>query len=151
FVLMLSPAPTPPSFPYTTLFRSGFAQLPLYLEERRAVVFCGRPPYTFWQRNPGVGAGRIPPHRTDTGVYLVSEVFGARSMIFIKDEKGLYTADPKKDPHATFIPRITVGELKELDLQDVVVERAVLEPMANAGHSSRHQVINSHDTSKLTS
>src|SRR5690606_41052803 len=84
FVLMLSPAPTPPSFPYTTLFRSGFAQLPLYLEERRAVVFFGMPPYTFWQRNPEVGAGRIPPHRTDTGVYLVSEVFGARSMIFIK-------------------------------------------------------------------
>src|SRR5215472_16013000 len=62
-----------------------FAQLPLYLEERRAAVFFGMPPYTFWHQNPAVG--RIPPHRTDTGVFLVSEVFGTRSMIFVKDEK----------------------------------------------------------------
>ncbi len=72
-----------------------FAQLPFYLEERRAVVFFGMPPYIYWQPNPAVG--RIPPHRTDTGAYLVSEVFGARSMIYVKDEDGLYTADPKKD------------------------------------------------------
>src|SRR3981189_2181859 len=64
-----------------------FAQLPLYLEDRRAAVFFGMPPYTFWHQNPAVG--RIPPHRTDTGVYLVSEVLGARSMIFVKDERGL--------------------------------------------------------------
>src|SRR5919202_1799918 len=73
-----------------------FAQLPLYLEERRAVVFFGMPPYIYWQPNPAVG--RIPPNRTDTGAYLVSEVFGARSMIYVKDEDGLYPADPKKDP-----------------------------------------------------
>src|SRR5437764_12925876 len=75
-----------------------FPQLPLYLSERQAVVFFGMPPYTFWQPNPKVG--RIPPHRTDTGAYLVSEVFGARSMIYVKDEDGLYTADPKKDADA---------------------------------------------------
>jgi molybdenum storage protein len=84
-----------------------FPQLPLYLAERRAVIFMGMPPYTFWQQNPTVG--RIPPHRTDTGAYLISEVFGARSMIYIKDEKGLYTADPKKDKGAKFIPRVTVA------------------------------------------
>src|SRR5215211_7585611 len=91
-----------------------FAQLPLYLEERRAAVFFGMPPYTFWHQNPAVG--RIPPHRTDTGAYLVSEVFGTRSMIFVKDENGLFTADPKKDKGARFIPAITVAELKAMDL-----------------------------------
>ena len=80
-----------------------FAQLPLYLEERRAVIFFGMPPYIFWQQNPAVG--RIPPHRTDTGAYLVSEVFGARSMIYVKDEDGLYTADPKKDQGRSSSPR----------------------------------------------
>src|ERR687895_2532586 len=93
-----------------------FAQLPLYLEERRAVVFFGMPPYIYWQPNPAVG--RIPPNRTDTGAYLVSEVFGARSMIYVKDEDGLYTADPKKDERAQFIPSITVEELDALDLDD---------------------------------
>ena len=117
-----------------------FPQLPLYLQERNAVIFFGMPPYTFWQKNPVVG--RIPPHRTDTGVYLISEVFGAQSMIYIKDEDGLYTADPKKDPNAKFIPRVTLDELKEMDLPDVVVERAVLELMENAENRRSIQVIN---------
>ena len=71
-----------------------FPQLPLYLSERQAVVFFGMPPYTFWQPNPKIG--RIPPHRTDTGAYLVSEVFGVRSMIYVKDEDGLYTGAPRR-------------------------------------------------------
>jgi len=125
-----------------------FPQLPLYLEERRGAVFFGMPPYTFWQQNPAVG--RIPPHRTDTGVYLVSEVFGAKSMIYVKDEEGLYTADPKKEKGAKFIPKITVSELMELDLQDVVVERAVLDLMQNAENSKRIQFINGLEKGNLT-
>jgi molybdenum storage protein len=125
-----------------------FAQLPLYLEERRAAVFFGMPPYTFWHQNPAVG--RIPPHRTDTGAYLVSEVFGTRSMIFVKDEQGLFTADPKKDRHARFIPKITVAELEAMDLQDVVVERAVLELMKAAEHRRSIYVINGLEPGNLT-
>jgi molybdenum storage protein len=117
-----------------------FAQLPLYLAERGAVIFFGMPPYVYWHQNPAVG--RIPPHRTDTGSYLVSEVLGTRSMIYVKDVDGLYTADPKKDRGARFIPRITVPELRALDLQDVVVERAVLDFMEHAEHRRSIQVIN---------
>jgi molybdenum storage protein len=125
-----------------------FGQLPHYLAERGAVIFFGMPPYTFWHENPAVG--RIPPHRTDTGAYLVSEVFGARSMLFIKDEKGLYTADPKKDRHAKFIPKISVAELKALDLHDVVVERPVLEMMEHANHRRSIQIINGLEKGNLT-
>ena len=125
-----------------------FAQLPHYLAERGAVIFFGMPPYTFWHQNPAVG--RIPPHRTDTGTYLVSEVFGARAMIFVKDERGLHTADPKKDRHARFIPKITVAELEELDLQDVVVERSVLELMKHATYRRSIQVINGLERGNLT-
>jgi molybdenum storage protein len=125
-----------------------FPQLPLYLSERRAVVFFGMPPYTFWQPNPAVG--RIPPHRTDTGSYLVSEVFGAQSMIYVKDEDGLFTADPKKDPRARFVPRATVAEIEAMDLDDVVVERSVLQLMRHA-HSRRSiQVINGLKEGNLT-
>lgn len=125
-----------------------FPQLPLYLEERRGCIFFGMPPYTFWQQNPAVG--RIPPHRTDTGCYLVSEVFGTRSMIYIKDEKGLYTADPKKDRNAKFIPKITVAEMRERDLQDVVVERAVLDLMETAEHMRTIQIINGLEKGNIT-
>jgi molybdenum storage protein len=98
------------------------------------------PPYIYWQRTPAVG--RIPPHRTDAGAFLVSEVFGTRSMIYVKDERGLYTADPKKDRSARFIPKISVAELEELDLNDVVVERSVLDLLRHAQHRRSIQIIN---------
>lgn len=117
-----------------------FPQLPHYLEQRRAAVFFGMPPYTYFHRNPE--SGRIPPHRTDAGAFLVSEVFGARSMIYVKDEDGLYTADPKKDRGAKHIPEITVAELRKLDLDDVVVERGVLDLMETAEHMRTIQIVN---------
>jgi molybdenum storage protein len=125
-----------------------FAQLPLYLAERQACVTVGMPPYAYWQPNPEIG--RIPPHRTDTGCYLISEVLGARSMIYVKDEDGLYTADPKKDPAAKFIPKITVEELERMDLGDVVIERSVLQLMKNAKHRRSVQVINGLKKGNLT-
>ena len=111
-----------------------------FLLERRAAVFFGMPPYTYWHANPEIG--RIPPHRTDTGAYLVSEVFGARSMIYVKDEDGLYTADPKKDQRARFIPRTSVSEIEAMKLGDVVVEHAVLALMKRAERRRSIQVIN---------
>lgn len=125
-----------------------FPQLPLYLAERDAVVFFGMPPYTFWQQNPAIG--RIPPHRTDTGAYLISEVFGTRSMIYVKDEDGLYTADPKKDKGAKLIPKITCDELIAMDLQDVVVEPAVLDFMKNAKNRRSIRIINGLKKGQLT-
>ena len=63
-------------------------------------------------------------------------------MIYVKDEDGLYTADPKKDPNAKFIPEISVEELEALDLNDVVVEHSVLEMMKNAQQRHSIQIIN---------
>jgi molybdenum storage protein len=118
----------------------GFAVLPHYLMERGAVICQGMPPYKLWEANPG--AGRIPPQRTDTGCFLIAEVFGARKMIYVKDEDGLYSADPKKDPKATHIPRISVQELLARDLDDLIVERAVLELMLNARNIKEIQFVN---------
>jgi len=49
----------------------------------------GMPPFAYWEK-PGE-VGRIPPNRTDAGVYLSAEVLGAPRAIFVKDERGLYT------------------------------------------------------------
>ena len=126
----------------------GFASLPHYLMERGAVICQGMPPYKLWEQNPEVG--RIPPQRTDTGCFLIAEVFGARRMIYVKDEDGLYTADPKKDRNATHIPRISVQELLARDLDDLVVERAVLEMMLNARHIREIQFVNGLKSGQLT-
>jgi len=126
----------------------GFASLPHYLMERGAVICQGMPPYKLWEHNPTVG--RIPPERTDTGCFLIAEVFGARKMIYVKDEDGLFTADPKKDPKAEHIPRISVQELLARDLDDLVVERAVLELMLRARHIREIQFVNGLKPRQLT-
>lgn len=118
----------------------GFGSLAHYLIERGAVVCQGMPPFKLWQENPETGS--IPPQRTDTGCFLIAEVFGARKMIYVKDEDGLYTADPKKDPGARFIPRIGLRELVAMDMDDLIVERAVLDLMANARSIREIQFVN---------
>jgi molybdenum storage protein len=126
----------------------GFASLPHYLMERGAVICQGMPPYKLWESNPGVG--RIPPERTDTGCFLIAEVFGARKMIYVKDEDGLFTADPKKDKSALHIPRISVQELLARDLNDLVVERAVLDLMLTARNIREIQFVNGLKPGQLT-
>jgi molybdenum storage protein len=126
----------------------GFSTLPHYLMERHAVICQGMPPYKLWEHNPATG--RIPPQRTDTGCFLISEVFGARKMIYVKDEDGLYTADPKKDRSAKHIARISVDELLALDLDDLIVERAVLELMARGRNMREIQFINGLKPGQLT-
>ena len=126
----------------------GFPSLPHYLMERGAVICQGMPPYKLWEANPDTG--RIPPQRTDTGCFLIAEVFAARKMIYVKDEDGLYSADPKKDATAKHIPRISVQELLRRDLDDLIVERAVLELMLNARNVKEIQFVNGLNPGQLT-
>lgn len=119
---------------------SAFGALPLYLAECGAAIFSGMPPYDMWQRVPNEGV--IPPYRTDAGCYLVAEVYGCANMIYVKDEDGLYTANPKTDLNAKLIPEITVEELIAADLPDLVIERPVLELMRRARHVRSVQIIN---------
>ncbi|MFC4944070.1 uridine kinase [Pseudonocardia sp. GCM10023141] len=119
---------------------AAFSALALYLRESGAAIFAGMPPYDMWQPVPATGV--IPPYRTDAGCYLVAETYGCADMIYIKDEDGLYTANPKTDPAATLIPEITVDELIGLDLPDLVVERPLLELMRNARHVRSIQIVN---------
>ena len=93
-------------------------------------VMHAMPPYGLWEEP--AARGRIPPHRTDVGAFLTAEVVGAKRCILVKDERGLFTADPKKDPTADIIPEIEVHDLLALDLADLAVERAMLDALARA-------------------
>jgi len=63
-------------------------------------------------------------------------------MIYVKDEDGLYTANPKTDPDAKLIESITIDELVAMDLPDLVVERPLLELIRNARNATSIQVVN---------
>src|SRR6516225_10130254 len=99
---------------------AGLSAVPLYLAEVNAVIFSGMPPYGLWARTAPEGV--IPPYRTDAGCYLVAEQFGCKAMIFVKDEDGLYTANPKTSKGASFISKISVAEMKAKGLQDSILE-----------------------------
>ena len=96
---------------------AGLSAVPLYLEEVNAVVFSGMPPYGLWTRPAAEGV--IPPYRTDAGCFLVAEQFGCKAMIYVKDEDGLYTANPKTAKEAVLIPKITVDEMKAKGLHEL--------------------------------
>ncbi len=106
------------------------SKLPNYMMPGILPVTHAMPPYGLFERPPALG--RIPPHRTDVGAFLLAEVMGAERCVLIKDEQGLYTADPKKDANAKFISEIELDELLALDLNDLAVERTMLESLKTA-------------------
>lgn len=105
-------------------------KLPSYMALGVIPVMHAMPPYGLWEEP--AESGRIPPHRTDAGAFLTAEVVGARRCILVKDERGLFTADPKKDPDARFISEIEVHELLAMDLDDLPVERTMLTALQRA-------------------
>jgi len=92
-------------------------------------ITYGIPPYGFFEHPPEIGS--IPPHRTDCGAFLLAENIGAKSLIYLKDEKGLYDQDPKKvalskRKKLRFFSRISAKALLKKDLDDLIIERPVL-------------------------
>jgi len=96
-----------------------FAHLPLHYAVGCTPILPGMPPFSFWEK-PGP-RGRIPTHRTDAGVYLTAEALGAARCVFVKDENGLYDANPKGNPQARHIPRVRADELLAMGLPDLVI------------------------------
>jgi molybdenum storage protein len=119
---------------------AGLSAVPLYLAEVHAVVFSGMPPYGLWMRP--APQGLIPPYRTDAGCFLVAEQFGCKAMVYVKDENGLYTANPKTSKGAKFISKITVAEMKAKGLHDSILEFPVLDLLESARHVRQVQVVN---------
>lgn len=125
-----------------------FEKLPLFLKMGVIPILPGMPPNEFWEKSPKVG--RIPENRTDAGVFLLAEFLGAKGVIFIKDEEGLYTDDPKKNPDAKFIKEITARELLDSGQDDLVVERSVLEYLDRTRLVKELRIINGLKKGNLT-
>ncbi|WP_249209283.1 uridine kinase [Magnetospirillum sulfuroxidans] len=119
---------------------AGLSAVPLSLAEVNAVIFSGMPPYKLWMRPAAEGV--IPPYRTDAGCFLMAESFGCKQMIYVKDENGLYTANPKTAKNPTFIAKISVDEMKAKGLHDSILEFPVLDLLKAARHVRQVQVIN---------
>ncbi|MGA9487023.1 MAG: uridine kinase [Methylocella sp.] len=119
---------------------AGLSAVPLYLAEVHAVIFSGMPPYGLWMRPAPDSV--IPPYRTDAGCFLLAEQFGCKAMIFVKDENGLYTENPKTAKSAKFIPKISVDEMKAKGMHDSILEFPMLDLLKAARYVRQVQVVN---------
>lgn len=122
------------------LNKDHFLDLPLWLEAGMIPIMTGMPPYHYWE--PPAGENRVPTHGEDLGMFMVAEVLGARSMIFVKDQDGLFTEDPRKNPRARFIPEVEATELLGMNLPELPIERTVLETLVKARHARQLQIVN---------
>jgi molybdenum storage protein len=114
--------------------------LPFFIKSAPGVICNGDPPFSIWEQPPRFG--RIPPHRTDAGTFLLAECYGCASHTLIKDVNGLYEADPKLNPGTKFIGEITVSDLRRRNLATLPFDRVLLDLLANARQVKSFQVIN---------
>lgn len=122
-------------------------QLALHLTATRAVVASAFPPYHHHEF-PGA---RIPPHRADTGAFLVADALGAAGLTIVEDVDGVYTADPN-GPDGAKAQLLKETSYAELAKQQGTLpfDRALLEVMATARHIERVQVVNGLKPGSLT-
>jgi molybdenum storage protein len=119
-------------------------QLTMFCRQGYMPITYGIPPYGFFEHPAEQGS--IPPHRTDCGAFLLAENIGARSLIFLKDEKGLFEKDPKKVSESErgslkYYDRISARELMEVDLDDLIIERPILELLQRAKCLKKLQIV----------
>lgn len=117
-------------------------QLAAHLSASPAAVSNGYPPYEMYELPPAVG--KIPPHQTDAGAFLIADAYGAARLVYVKDVDGVYTCDPATAGHgeAELIARVGSAELIAMDLPTLPVDRLLLELMANAKHVREIQIVN---------
>jgi molybdenum storage protein len=117
-------------------------QLSIHLAGAPAAVSNAFPPYEMYELPPAVG--KIPPHRSDTGAFLLADAYGAARTIYVKDVDGVMTHDPAgpDSAKAELIERISVGDLQTMDLPGLPIDPLVLELMTRAKHQKEIQIVN---------
>jgi molybdenum storage protein len=114
--------------------------LPLFIQSAPGVVFNGVPPYSLWEHPPAIG--RIPPHRTDAGCFILGECFGCKSVTLVKDVDGVYDSDPMTNPSARLIPEISASELKKMRLPTLPFDEVLLDILPTTKLVRKFQVVN---------
>jgi molybdenum storage protein len=123
------------------------SQLAIHLTAARAVVGSAFPPYHHHE----FPTSRIPPHRADTGAFLVADALGAAGLTIVEDVDGVYDADPHGAGGATarLIRETSAAELAA-GTGTLPVDRTLLDVMATARHLERVQIVNGLVPGRLT-
>lgn len=117
-------------------------QLPVHLAAANAAVTNGYPPFGVHEF-PGA-AGKIPPHRTDTGALLLADAWGAASLTYVRDVPGVL------DGAGTLVADATATELLADPARSLPVDREALTALQRAEHVRSFQVIDGTVDGNLT-
>jgi molybdenum storage protein len=82
-------------------------QLAVHLAASRAVVSNGYPPYGIYEFPPEIG--KIPPHRTDSGAFLLADAYGAARTVYVKDRSSSPASPPPSCWRGTTQPSPSTG------------------------------------------
>lgn len=127
---------------------SDLLDLPTMFSLGLLPVVHGTPPYGLYEYPPEVGL--IPPHRTDTGAFLIAQLLGAKSCILVKNVEGLYEQDPRTSPEARLVREIAADELLARDMEDMVLEPKAVELLRNASAIREIKIVNGHKRGALS-
>jgi molybdenum storage protein len=121
-------------------------QLAIHLSAARAVVGSAFPPY----HDHEFPTSRIPPHRADTGAFLLADALGAAGLTIVEDVDGVFTTDPRGPggKEAKLLRETNAADLAKL--QTLPLDRALLEVMATARYLEHVQVVNGLVPGRLT-
>ena len=86
-------------------------------------------------------SGVLPEHGSDFGLFMHAEVLGMHKVIFVKDEDGMYTRDPKRDATATRIPHTTLAALLENMPEELPLDRQLFEAWTTSRHVREVQIV----------
>lgn len=128
--------------------RDHFWDLPLYFDAGITPIAISVPPFHFWEPPPLDGA--VPMHGSDFGMFQMAEVLGMKQAIYVKDEDGLYTKDPKRHRDATLIPQITLAELITKMPAENILDEELYRTWAEAKNVSRIVIVNGLKPGQLT-
>ena len=87
------------------LGEDAYPVVPARLEEFRVAFESGK---------IVVLGGLLPGQSTDAVAALISELVGADMMVKATDTEGVFTADPKRDPKAKKLEKVSYGELENI-------------------------------------
>jgi molybdenum storage protein len=128
--------------------RDHFWDLPLYFDAGITPIAISVPPFHFWEPPPLEGA--VPMHGSDFGMFQMAEVLGMKQAIFVKDEDGLYTKDPKRHADAKLIGKITLAELLEVMPSENILDEELFRTWAEAKNVRRLVIVNGLKPGQLT-
>ena len=128
--------------------REHFWDLPLYFDAGITPIAISIPPYHFWEPPPM--EGHLPMHGSDFGMFQLAEVLSMKTLIFVKDEDGLYDKDPKKHADAKLIRKTTLGDLMPRLPTENILDEQLFHAWVSAKNLKRVQIVNGLKYGQLT-